>query len=189
MNRFQKTPHLTVFVEGQQMGGVESFRKSVFGNFQSRNQIEPEKEQVHQIVIAEIFTARVGMDQSQTPEPAAGSPYLTEFWNHQSTVVPDDDMLDLSGSMDEDANLPVELMGELAQASGHLWPNDQITLDPAAANSFKQLQLIFFQPLNISAHPGDVQSSLVCLLSAETGSGQRARAIELSASGRGQTDF
>ena len=169
------------------MRGIKPLRQPLFGNLQHRHKIKPEKEQIHQVVVGEVFTARMGMDQPQAAQTAACCPYLAQFGDHQAAMVTDYDVLDLTGSVDEQPYLPVQFMGQFAQGPGHLGCDNKIAAHPSAPHPLQHAQVILLQSLSISADPGDDHSSFGLSVGVPAGNGQRARAIELSASSRVQT--
>jgi hypothetical protein len=79
--------------------------------------------------------------------------------DQQTAVVADDDVFDFSGTMDNKTNLPIQFVGEFAQRPGHFRTDDLMPLHPAAGQPLEEPELVFLQPVNISAHPGDNQFS------------------------------
>ena len=94
------------------------------------------------------------MHQAQPPEPPSRGTDLRELRDQQTTVITDDDVLDLPGTMNKKTDLPVQFMGEFAQRPGHFGTDDQMPLHPAADSRSRSLQLILFQSINISTQPG-----------------------------------
>jgi len=48
--------------------------------------------------------------------------------------------------------LPVYLKGYLTEGSGHIRSDDQIPIDSFISKSFKDLQMVFFQPTDITCY-------------------------------------
>ena len=116
MDRRQKGPVLAVLAARQEMDGIHPFRQTIGGDLDDREQIEAQKEQVHQVFVADILAGQMGVDEAQAAQPAAGGPDTAERRNDDLGMAADDDIFDLAGTMDQQADLPIQLKRQLAQS-------------------------------------------------------------------------
>ena len=134
------------------MRRIEPLLESIRAHFYDRKQIQPKKEQVHQIFFTDVFPGKVGMHQTQPSQSAARSSETGKFGYHDTIKSADDDAHNLAGPLNEHTNLSVQIKRQLAKGSGNLSRDDGLAMQPLSTKTVKNLQMVFFQAINISAN-------------------------------------
>ena len=106
------------------------------------------------------------MNQAQAPQSAARSSDSVQLRDHDAGKGTDNERFNLTGAMNEQADLPVYLMRQLADSSGDLGWYDQITPDFSAGKPLKNFELILFQTFKITSYISYGVFSLCAVLSA-----------------------
>jgi hypothetical protein len=111
------------------MGRVGETREAVLAGFHRTDEIEAEKRQIGKIVRGEPFAGQMGVDQAEALETAGGGAEAVEGGNEDVVVRPDDDIGDLTPAGDQNADLAVDLPGELRELAGQVVCDDPLRRD------------------------------------------------------------
>ena len=103
-----------------QVGRVNEPREAVLSHREPRHEVQPEQDQIGEIVAGERFVRQMGVDEAQSPEPPAGDPLPLEVRKLDPVSVPDADPGHRPAAVHQYADLtangpryPGELPGEL----------------------------------------------------------------------------
>ena len=115
------------------MGRVGEAGEAVVAHFDRADEIEAQKRQVGQVVGAEFLPGQVGVDQSEPLEAAGGAAEAVQRWDENVVMQADDDIGDLAPAGDQEADLAVDLAGDLRDLPGQLVGDDPLRRDAPPA--------------------------------------------------------
>jgi len=101
----------------------------------------------------------VGVDETQPLEAALAGAELVEARDHDLAVIPHDDEMDVALAADEDADLPVDLSGNLAEVPGKLEGENPVNGDFAAVELLDAPDLAGLQAGDIAVKSIDASTS------------------------------
>src|SRR5262249_16969929 len=116
------------------------------------DQVEPEEREVGEVVLRQRLAAEVGVDEPEAAEAAARRTEAADVGKDELGRVPDDDVLDLTAAIDEDADLTRDLGRALAEKRRELGPDDVRRNHAPAIDALQHSPGIGREPSGIAAH-------------------------------------
>ncbi len=116
----------------------------------SRNEIEPEEREVGQVIARQGLVLKMGVDEAETAETRFAGAQPPELRKEDGACVSDDDVLDMTLSIDESANLTAGLVADLAEVARQLGRDDPRGWNLAAVDVLDPLGLTGLEALDIS---------------------------------------
>jgi hypothetical protein len=104
--------------------------KAVLAGLQGADEIEAQERQVGQVVRGKLLPGQVGVDQAKPFEAAGGGAEAVQGGDEDVVMGADDDIGDLPPAGDEEAELAVDLAGELRELAGQFVGDDPLRRDP-----------------------------------------------------------
>ena len=98
-------------------------------------------------------------DQAKSPEATASSTCTTEFRNEDLVGISNNDLLDLSTSIDEEAYLPTTFAANFTETPCRLWIDKGILGQASAVKALEGLCLVGFKPLCVAVDLRDDSGS------------------------------
>jgi hypothetical protein len=111
------------------------------------HEIQPKQREVGEIVLRQLFAAKVGVKAPQTTETLLGQPPASLRRQDDPRRIADDDVLDVAASIDENTNLTPDLRGYFGQVTGELRRDDLSWRDATLVNLLEPSYLIWLQSL------------------------------------------
>jgi len=108
---------------------VDDSGKAVLARLDRADEIEAQERQVGEIVRGKLLSGKVGVNQAEPPEAAGGGAETVQRGDEDVVVRADDDIGDLPPAGDEEAELAVDLAGELRQVAGQFVGDDTLRRD------------------------------------------------------------
>ena len=149
-NRRQKMPVFAVNRHGNQMHGINFLRQAAVHDLDYCHQIQPEKKQIHQVILGEIFPGQMGMDAAQSLQPSAGGADLGESGDDDFFIIADNDRFHLAGAGKQQADLSADLRRQFRHLPGHLRRDNQPRIGSPLGEPFQPFELPGFQAAEIS---------------------------------------
>ncbi len=133
----------------QEVGDVKIDRAPLGRHANGRDQIEPQKGEIDQVVSGQRLVAQVGVDEAQAPKAPAAGPDAADLRQVYPRGVADEDVLDGPAAADEDAHLPLDLARHATEERGQLGRGDLLWLQPAPVHPLERVLLAGLEPGNI----------------------------------------
>jgi len=111
------------------MGGAGQAGEAVIAGVDGADEIETQEREVGEVVRGELFAGEVGVDQAEPLETAGGGAKPVEIRDQDVVVRSDDDIGRLAAAGDQDADLTVDLPGELRELAGQVVGDDPLRRD------------------------------------------------------------
>jgi hypothetical protein len=99
-------------------------RLTVRSELEGGDHVEPEPDEIDEIVLRQRLAVEVGVHQPETAKPPLGRTEAPDVGQHQPARIPHDDVVDLTGPMDERAHLPAALLGRVHERANELRRGD-----------------------------------------------------------------
>jgi hypothetical protein len=137
-------PDLAGGVVGQQVPDVDGAGQPLLRRRHRGDEIEAEQGEVGEIVAGQALVAQMSVDQAQAAEATRRAAQAADVGQPQPRRVADGDVLDGPAPVDQDADLAVELAGQLRHVGGELVGDDLAGRDPSSVDTFEGTDLACF---------------------------------------------
>ena len=111
MHGRQRRPIPAFNLPGHEMHRMKKIGQPV-AQSQHCHQIKPETGQIHDVFFVHRAAAKHSVDATKSSQPAASSADMRQRRNGDPVVITHDHRFDLPGTMDKQADLPIELSRE-----------------------------------------------------------------------------
>jgi hypothetical protein len=139
----------------KEVSGQESARAALFIHLKGRHEVEPEEDQVHEIVLVERLAPKVGVDATKAAETAALPAAGGKFRNEDRTVIAHDNVVDVPAPGDEETDLPVHLEGEASKVPGEVGRDDALGRYGPSVESFQSSEVTSPETGGMTVNPSD----------------------------------
>ena len=143
-------PYLTPAVFGKEMRYKYLARKASVFYLEGADEVKFQKGKVNKVVPRQRLAPKVGVYQAKPAKPRPARPVAGEVGNHDHRIVAHDDELDAPPPIDDRADLPLYLDGELGQGACELWGYDPVFRDVTAIQIFEPLYLISLEAVGVA---------------------------------------
>jgi hypothetical protein len=105
-----------------------------------RDQVEPQSHEVDEIVARQRLASKVRVDQPQPAEPAFRRAQAPDVRQNELRRIADDDVVDLSRTVNEDADLPPGLERDRSERSRQLGGGDVVGRNATPVQALERAQ-------------------------------------------------
>jgi hypothetical protein len=131
-----------------------------------RDQVEPQSHEVDEIVARQRLASKVRVDQPQTAEPAFRRAQAPDVRENELRRIANDDVVDLSGPVNENTDLPPGLERNRSERSRQLGGGDVVGRNTTPVEALEGAQSRRRQAVRVSVDLNDLDLARVVAASA-----------------------
>ena len=120
----------------------QSGESVTFVNVDRRHQIESQQRQVGEVILRQLFTAKMCVDEAQAAKATFGYANAFKVWEFNAAVVANGDILNVTLPINQRTYLAARLVRQFTELASKLGAYDLIRLNSARIKLFNTAKLI-----------------------------------------------
>jgi hypothetical protein len=145
------------------MGHLHAPEGRIVIGAQHSHRIQSQHSKVSQIVIRQSFPSQVRVDAPKPPESCATTSMPREVRDKDASLISHDNKLDVSTTVDENADLPSNFDRNIHEKAGDLGSDNLLGVNSASIDAFDSLCLAGFETGLISVNSDKRDSHTCCV--------------------------